>query len=121
IRANMLTYSIWAGNYALVMAPQQRELLGAAGWSKQDVREYVFERARVTRGEWRTVGKAAVAGGKDEARVYTALRSPDDLLLVAAGGPAGGFGVIVPPWYGAKSLAVTEIIRAPAAEERATA
>ena len=121
IRANMLTYSIWAGNYALVMAPQQRELLGAAGWSKQDVREYVFARARVTRSEWRTVGKAAVARRKDEARVYTALRSPDDLLLVAAGGPAGGFGVIVPPWYGAKSLAVTEIIRDPAAEERTPA
>ena len=34
IRSNMLTYSIWAGNYALVMAPQQREILAAAGWSK---------------------------------------------------------------------------------------
>jgi hypothetical protein len=29
---------------------------------------------------------------------------------VAAGGPAGGFGVVVPPWYGAKSLAVTKAI-----------
>jgi hypothetical protein len=110
IRANMLTYSIWAGNYALVMARQQREILTAAGWSKQDVRECVFERARVTRGEWRSVGKAAVAGRRDEDRVYTALRSPDDLLVVAAGGPAGGFGVIVPPWYGRKSLAVTEVV-----------
>ena len=49
--------------------------------------------------------------GEDEDQVYTALRSPDDLLVVAAGGPAGGFGVIVPPWYGRKSLAVTEVIR----------
>jgi hypothetical protein len=133
IRANMLTYSIWAGNYAVVIARQQRELLAAAGWAKKDVREYLFERARVTRGEWRTVGKAAVAGRRDEGRVYTALRTPDDLLLVAAGGPAGGFGAIVPPWYGAKSLAVTEVIpdeatpaaqprplRGEAAEERTT-
>ncbi len=30
--------------------------------------------------------------------------------LVAAGGPAGGFGAVVPPWYGAKSLAVTRRI-----------
>src|SRR5262249_61822483 len=65
IRANMLTYSIWAGNYALVMAPQQREILTAVGWSKKDAREYVFERARVTRGQWRAVGKAAIAGRKD--------------------------------------------------------
>jgi hypothetical protein len=110
IRANMLTYSIWAGNYALVIAKQQRDAIAAAGWGKADVREYVFEAARVRRGDWRAVGKSAVAGRKDETRVYAALRSPDDLLVVAAGGPAGGFGVVVPPWYGAKSLAVTRTI-----------
>jgi hypothetical protein len=37
-------------------------------------------------------GKAAIAGRKDEESAYTALRSADDLLVVAAGGPAGGFG-----------------------------
>jgi hypothetical protein len=107
IRSNMLTYSIWAGPYALVVPKQHRDVMGAAGWSKRDVREYVYRSARVTRREWRGVGKAAVAGRQDEDRVYTALRSPDDLLVVAAGGPAGGFGAVVPPWYGAKSLAVT--------------
>ena len=30
-----------------------------------------------------------------------------DLLIVAAGGPAGGFGAVVPPWYGTKGVAVT--------------
>ncbi|HEY7204120.1 MAG TPA: hypothetical protein VIA61_07490, partial [Methylomirabilota bacterium] len=110
IRANMLTYSIWAGNYALVIAKQQRDVIAAAGWSKADIRGYVFETARVRRGDWRAVGKSAVAGRKDETQVYSALRSPDDLLVVAAGGPAGGFGVVVPPWYGAKSLAVTKTI-----------
>jgi hypothetical protein len=107
IRANMLTYSIWAGNYALIVPKQHRHVLTAAGFTKKDIRQFVFDGARVTRREWRTVGKAAVAGRKDEDAVYTALRSPDDLLVVAAGGPAGGFGVVVPPWYGAKALAVT--------------
>jgi hypothetical protein len=107
IRANMLTYSIWPGNYAMVVPKQHRDIIAGAGWSKKDVRGYVYETARVTRRDWRTVGKAAVAARKDEDRVYTALRSPDDLLVIAAGGPAGGFGGIVPPWYGSKSLAVT--------------
>ena len=31
-------------------------------------------------------------------------------VAIAAGGPAGGFGAILPPWYGNKSLAVTEPI-----------
>ena len=108
IRANMLTYSIWAGNYAIVVARQHRQIFAEAGWSKRDLRECLHERSRVTRGDWRTVGKAAVASRKDEGAVYTALRSPDDLLVVAAGGPAGGFGAILPPWYGKKSLAVTK-------------
>ena len=107
IRANMLTYSIWEGNYAIVVPKQHRQIFAAAGWQKANIREYIHETARVKRGEWRTVGKAAVAGRKDEDRIYTALRSPDDLLVIAAGGPAGGFGAIVPPWYGKKSLAVT--------------
>ena len=107
IRGNMLTYSIWEGNYAIVVPKQHREIFAEAGWSKQNIREYVFEAARVRRSAWRSVGKAAVAGRKDEERVYRALRSPEDLLVIAAGGPAGGFGAIIPPWYGKKSLAVT--------------
>jgi hypothetical protein len=112
MRSNMLLYSIWEGNYALVIAKQQRDIFAAAGWSKRDIREYVFEKARVKRGEWRQVGKTAVAGRKDEDRVHCALRSPDDLLVIAAGGPAGGFAAILPPWYGKKSLAVTMAIGA---------
>ena len=107
MQSNMLTYSIWEGNYAFVIPKQHREIFGAAGWDKKNIREYVFEKARVKRGDWNHVGKAAVAGRKDLDREYRAIRSPDDLLVVAAGGPAGGFGAIVPPWYGKKSLAVT--------------
>jgi hypothetical protein len=107
MRSNMLLYSIWEGNYAVVIPKQHREIFAAANWSKQNIRDYVFEKARVKRGEWRSVGKAAVAGRKDEDKVYCALRSPDDLLVIAAGGPAGGFAAILPPWYGKKSLAVT--------------
>jgi hypothetical protein len=118
IRANMLTYSIWAGNYAIVVPPQHRQVFAAAGWSKRDVREHLHGAARVTRGEWRSVGKGAVAARKDATTVYTALRSPDDLLVVAAGGPAGGFGAIVPPWYGSKALAVTEPVERSAGDGR---
>lgn len=107
MRANMLTYSIWPGNYVIVVPKQHRQIFAAAGWSRQDIRALVHERARVRRGDWRTVGKGAVAGRRDEDRVYTALRAPEDLLIVAAGGPAGGFGAIIPPWYGSKGVAVT--------------
>lgn len=113
VKSNMLTYSIWEGNYAMVVAKQHREIFAAAGWTKQHIREYMFERCQVARKQWRDVGKGNVAGLKDEERLYRALRSPDDLLVVAAGGPAGGFGAIAPPWYGKKSLAVTVPVTLP--------
>ena len=34
------------------------------------------------------------------------------LLVIAAGGPAGGFGAVIPPWFGGKSNAVTMAIGA---------
>ena len=106
IKANMRDYSIWAGNYAIVVPPQLRTHFEAAGWSKADIRAYVFEHARIHRSEWADVGKAAAVGDKGD-REYAALTSPDDLLVIAAGGPAGGFGAVIPPWLGAKSRAVT--------------
>ena len=109
----MLTYSIWEGNYFMVIAKQNRDVFAAAGWTKQNIREYMFERCQVARKDWRVAGKSAVAGRKDEDRLYRAFRSPDDLLVVAAGGPAGGFGAIAPPWYGKNSLAITMPVTVP--------
>ena len=60
MRANMRHYSIWPGNYAIVVPPQLREHLQTAGWSKPDIAEFVIERARIHRREWADVGKGAV-------------------------------------------------------------
>ena len=113
MRHNMLTYSVWSGNYAMVIPKQLRELLVAAGWGKTEIQEYIFRSARLLRREWATVGKGNIvdrSGGPNQE--FTALRSPDDLLVVAAGGPAGGFGAVIPPWLGSKAQAVTQAITA---------
>jgi len=60
MRANMRQYSIWAGNYAIVIAPQHREHLLRAGWTKANIADYIYERARIHRREWAEVGKASV-------------------------------------------------------------
>ncbi len=106
IRANMRHYSIWSGNYALIIPKQLRDHLQAAGWSKTDVADFIHRRARVHRREWAAVGKGAVVRDQGDSE-YAALESPDQLLVVAAGGPAGGFGAVIPPWLGHKSRAVT--------------
>jgi hypothetical protein len=106
MKANMRHYSIWPGNYAIVVPPQLRAHFDHAGWSKADIRRYVFEQARVRRREWADCGKGAVVRDKAD-QEYAALSAPDDLLVIAAGGPAGGFGAVIPPWFGPKSRAVT--------------
>jgi hypothetical protein len=111
MRANQRHYSIYGGNYAIVIPKQLRDHIEAAGWTKHDIAEFLFERARIRRKEWADVGKAAIVRDRSE-KIHTALESPDHLLVVAAGGPAGGFGAVIPPWMGSKTKAVTAAIGA---------
>tara|TARA_B100001250_G_scaffold273642_1_gene236315 strand:- start:592 stop:1632 length:1041 start_codon:yes stop_codon:yes gene_type:complete len=111
MKANMRSYSIWSGNYTVVIPKQHRDHLQNAGWTKNDVCNYLFDKARIKRSEWADVGKGSVVRDKGDT-VYRALESPEHLLVVAAGGPAGGFGAIIPPWLGLKSQAVTLAIGA---------
>src|SRR3954471_2437700 len=111
MRANLRHYSLHAGNYAIVIPKQLREHIQAAGWSKADIAAFIHERARIPRREWADVGKGAVVRDRGDS-IYPALESPGHLLVIAAGGPAGGFGAVIPPWLGPKSQAVTMAIGA---------
>lgn len=111
MRANQRHYSIYGGNYVIVIPKQLREHIQGAGWSKVDIAEFLYERARVRRGEWADVGKGSVVRDRAD-KIHKALESPDQLLVVAAGGPAGGFGAVIPPWMGSKTKAVTAAIGA---------
>jgi hypothetical protein len=54
------------------------------------------------------VRRAPGPGDRDRGEsIYTALDSPEACLVVAAGGPAGGFGAVIAPWMGHKTKAVT--------------
>ena len=111
MKSNLRNYSIWSGNYGIVIPKQHRDHLEKAGWTRNQISQYLFEKARIKRSEWADVGKGSVVRGKGEME-YSALHSPEHLLIVAAGGPAGGFGAIIPPWLGTKSQAVTVAIGA---------
>ena len=54
-----------------------------------------------------TVGKGQVVGEAKADQVYRALPRAEHCLVIAAGGPAGGFGAVIPPWLGHRSRAVT--------------
>ena len=107
MRANLRHYSIHPGNYAIdhSQAAARASAGGEAG-ARPTSPSFIHERARIHRREWAEVGKGAVVRDRGDS-VYPAMESPDQLLVIAAGGPAGGFGAIIPPWLGNKSHAVT--------------
>ena len=85
--------------------------IGQGGLRRHDNRyevaeEYVEVLYKLFEGSWE---EGAVVRDRGDT-IYAALESPDQLLVVAAGGPAGGFGAVIPPWLGHKSRAATEPI-----------
>ena len=95
-----------AGEYLLVIVPQHAEYLRRAGWTRRQVQEYVYDRAKVTR-------EAIERAGKPWPWQQDALSvpaSPEAIMVLVAGGNAGGMGAVVPPWLGKASRAVTRRI-----------
>jgi hypothetical protein len=70
------------GDTLLVIAPEHATTIAGEGWSKGDVREFLWERMRVS------VDGIAVPK----------FRAPGNLKIVVAGGSAGRFSAWVPGW-----------------------
>ena len=98
------------GHLLVMLNPGQARMLAKAGWSKQDVKSYLFETARNPQAE---VLKRRGNGRFDGPQEFLAmtqvpvLRSPDDAIVVVAGdaGDAvGGFAMVGIPWGAAKAV-----------------
>ena len=97
------------GSLVLVFPPELAGHLVDSGFTKADVGRYVFERTTRSKKWMRENGLQtwspasprleAVEPG-DEDKLYAAAGSPDDVLSVVAGGPAGGFCHIIHPFPG---------------------
>jgi hypothetical protein len=98
----------------LVLSPEHANTIGRDGWSKNDVRKYLWENvvrqpepgAPPLRGR---AAKWATAGG-----AVRKFRSPDAIIVVVAGGTAGRLSVVIPGWVSeemAGSAPVTKQIR----------
>jgi hypothetical protein len=87
------------GDTLLVVGPEHARTIAADGWSKADVRDFLWEHTR-----------ADVDGGR-----VAKFREPAALHVVVAGGTAGRFSAWVPGWpfRGAPSRLVLRRIVAP--------
>ncbi len=101
------------GNWVLVLCPEHVTIFKKEGWTKAQIRQAVYERAMRPLAEFKRLNGMpdSMIPAQDEATPYRYMGSPDDLLIVTAGGGAGGFSAIVPPWAaGDSSRPVTRAI-----------
>lgn len=97
--------------YAVVICPEHLAVLVENGWTKQRVKAFLYEHARRKKTDMFKFGLQVNLEPGDESQWMTAVPSPDDILLVAGGGPAGRFSACVPGWGSVKqSRSVTEQI-----------
>jgi len=113
IAMEMASAGSWStGQSAVIIAPEHRRLLARDNWSRTAIQEYLYEHTTRTVGELRQAGKLPPkTEEEDEHEVRHRGTGPADILVVAAGGTAGGHSAFIPAWSrGRNSLFVTRTI-----------
>ncbi len=103
------------GEPALVMAPEHAAYVARAGWSKADVKRYLFEKARKP---WKHVGVRGKSKGptfpvwvdRTDPEASVPILTHADALILIVGGGEGQKSMWIPT-PGAQTLSVTEKIR----------
>jgi hypothetical protein len=100
-------------NFVVVLAGEHMRTIAGSGWSKAMIREFLFEHTQNSYAHLkRTQQLAGAVQPDDETRLRPLVESPDDILVVAAGGRAGAFSCYIPGWGGKRSSqAVTKEVK----------
>jgi hypothetical protein len=101
--------------YALVFPGEHQLVMKKAGWSREDVQRFCFENAKSSIAELKRVN---IAPGEikpeDETTMISVVETPEDFIVIAAGGIAGVQSAYIPGWGSkAGSQCVTKEIRKP--------
>jgi len=102
------------GHPILVMGVEHAQHIASAGWSKRDVQQALFERARQPWGLIKNRGKSKgprfpeFVDRSDDDSMVPIVRAPEDLIVIVAGG-AGGKSMFLPT-AGGQSLSVSRIV-----------
>jgi hypothetical protein len=99
--------------YTVVLAGEHMRTIAKDGWTKKEIRAFVFEHTRNTHAHLKRTGRmsGAIQAG-DETALRSLVISPEHILVVAAGGRAGAFSCYIPGWGSARnSEAVTKEVK----------
>ena len=90
-----------------VICPEHAEMFRAAGWTKQRLREFMFEAVRKPARALRRGETTPVVHAADPAAQVPKWASPEAIVLVVAGGEAGRYSAVLGPCTGMESQIVS--------------
>ncbi len=88
------------GELVLVLCPEHVGHFRAAGWSKAQVKQFLFESARRSEDDWRAAGRLMPERQDGGSRMVPVPAEPDSVSVLVAGGAAGAWSSIIPLWGG---------------------
>lgn len=99
--------------YVLIIAGEHMEIMAKEGWSKSDIKQFCFEHTKTSDAELKRIQVIPVKiQPEDENTLRSLVPTPEDFIVVAAGGRAGAFSCYIPGWSGKRSSqSVTKEIR----------
>ena len=97
----------------VMLCPEHIGYIKSAGWSKQQVKEFLFKTAQRPLSEWEKRGALPQGLGSDDPDALAGVAlSPDSITVIVAGGAAGAFSDIIALWGGgSNSRSVTREIQ----------
>ena len=94
----------------VVLTPETIGHIKADGWRKEQVAEHLWERSRLTAGEWDEHGYPT--GNADADDLLGVTTTGEGITVIVAGGKAGSFSAVIPLWGGgSNSQVVSKVIR----------
>jgi hypothetical protein len=99
--------------YLVILAGEHTRTIAREGWTKTQIRQFLFDHTQNSVAHLKQTHRlAGTVQPGDEARLRPLVESPDDVLVIAAGGSAGAFSAYIPGWGSKRSSqAVTKEVR----------
>ena len=100
-------------HYAIILAGEHMRTIAGSGWSKTDIRKFVWQHTQNSHAHLkRTQLMSGAIEPGDETKLRPLVETPEDILVVAAGGRAGAFSCFIPGWGSKRSSqAVTKEVK----------
>ena len=110
------------GEIVVVLSPEHAEFFRKEKWSKNDLRLYLYQKARNSIGElmfrqrygrfYNRMWPKWFDRSRDDEQVPVVVE-PDDIHIFVAGGPAGRFSMVIPGWGGLGGRSTLAKVRFP--------